>query len=83
MYEDPFLVRNAIDAGAGAYIAKSAEIREIIAALDAVLSGKTRINPSCEIPARTRLSAGLPPREREIVSLVKQHLGVCCTSRIK
>jgi NarL family two-component system response regulator LiaR len=74
MYEDPFLVQNALDAGAGAYIAKSADIQEIIAAIDAVLAGKTYINPVYKIPARKWASAGLSAREREIVSLIKQHL---------
>jgi NarL family two-component system response regulator LiaR len=74
MYEDPFLVQNALDAGAGAYVAKSADIQEIAAAIDAVLAGKTYLNPAHELPARKWASAGLSPREREIVALIKQHL---------
>jgi NarL family two-component system response regulator LiaR len=74
MYEDPFLVQNALDAGAGAYIGKSADIREIIAAIDAVLAGETYVNPVYEIPTQKWASAGLSAREREIVSLIKQHL---------
>jgi NarL family two-component system response regulator LiaR len=74
MYEDPFLVQNAFDAGAGAYIAKSADIKEIITAIDAVLAGETYTNPSCEIPAQKWVSIGLSTREREIVAMIKQSL---------
>jgi NarL family two-component system response regulator LiaR len=74
MYEDPFLVQSAFDAGAGAYVAKSSDIREILRAIDAVLAGKTYINPAYEIPARRWASAGLSAREREIAAMVKQSM---------
>ncbi|MDR2096263.1 MAG: response regulator transcription factor [Treponema sp.] len=74
MYEDPFLIQNALEAGAGAYITKSADIAEILTAIDAVLAGETYVNPAYEIPARKWASAGLSTREREIVALIKQSL---------
>jgi NarL family two-component system response regulator LiaR len=74
MYEDPFLVQSAFDAGAGAYVAKSADIREIVTAIDAVLAGETYANPAYETPARQWASAGLSAREREIAAMVKRSL---------
>jgi NarL family two-component system response regulator LiaR len=74
MYEDPFLIQTAMDAGAGAYIAKSADIREIVTAIDAVLAGGTYINPAYEMPVRKWASSGLSGREREIVALIKRAL---------
>jgi NarL family two-component system response regulator LiaR len=74
MYEDPFLIQTALDAGAGAYIAKSADIQEIITAIDAVLAGNTYINPSCRTPVLKWASTALSLREREIVALIKQSL---------
>jgi NarL family two-component system response regulator LiaR len=75
MYEGPFFARTAIDAGAGAYITKTSDLGEIITAIDAVLAGKTYLNPAYEIPMRQWASAGLSVRERKIVALIKQSLG--------
>jgi NarL family two-component system response regulator LiaR len=74
MYEDPFLAQNALDTGARTYITKSADIREIIAAIDAALAGEPYLNPAYELPTRKWASAGLSVREREIVALIKQSL---------
>jgi NarL family two-component system response regulator LiaR len=74
MYEDPFFVQTAMDAGTGAYVAKSADIQEIITAIDTVLTGETYINPACQLPAGKWASSGLSSREREIVALVKRSL---------
>jgi NarL family two-component system response regulator LiaR len=74
MYEAPFLIQTAMDAGAGAYIAKSADIGEILSAIDTVLTGKIYINPEYQLPVREWASRGLSNREREIVALVKQSL---------
>lgn len=72
MYEDPFLIQAALDAGADAYIAKSADIRELITAIDAALAGNTYVNPAFQRPAQKWAAAGLSAREREIVALIKQ-----------
>jgi NarL family two-component system response regulator LiaR len=72
MYEDPFLIQTAIDAGADAYIAKSADIQEIITAIDAALAGHTYVNPARQTPVQKWAAAGLSAREREIVALIKQ-----------
>jgi NarL family two-component system response regulator LiaR len=74
MYEDPFLIQTVMDAGAGAYIAKSADIQEIIAAIDAALAGETYINSAYQIPVEKWASSGLSGREREIVTLIKRSL---------
>lgn len=74
IYEDPFLIQNAFQAGAGAYVAKTADIHEILAAIDAVLAGKTYLNAKYELPVRQWGSSGLSAREREIVSLIKRNL---------
>ena len=49
MYEDPFLIQRAIDLGARAYVPKSAELSEIITAIDALLAGDTYINPKYKL----------------------------------
>jgi NarL family two-component system response regulator LiaR len=74
MYEDSLLIQAAMDAGAGAYIAKSADIQEIITAIDTVLAGKTYFNPVYQISLEKWASSGLSGREREIVALIKQSL---------
>jgi NarL family two-component system response regulator LiaR len=74
MYEDPFLIQTAMDAGVGAYIAKSADIQEIITAIDAVLAGHTYLNSAYQIPVEKWASSGLSGREREILALLKLSL---------
>jgi NarL family two-component system response regulator LiaR len=74
MYEDPFLIQNACNAGARAYIAKSVDINEIISAIDAVLAGNTYIKAKYQLPVQKWASSGLSSREREIVALIKQRL---------
>jgi len=72
MYEDPFLIQRAFDAGAKAYIAKSADAGEFITAIDAILDGKTYLNPKYQI--KTDKYGALSKRENEIAALVKQAL---------
>jgi len=72
MYEDPFLIQRAFDAGAKAYIAKSAEAGEFITAIDAILAGNTYINPKYQL--QTDKYSALSKRENEIAALVKQAL---------
>jgi NarL family two-component system response regulator LiaR len=74
MYEDRFLIQRAMDLGAKAYVAKSAESGEIINAIDAILAGKTYINPRYQIHTPKHSWAVLTRRENEIVALVKQSL---------
>jgi NarL family two-component system response regulator LiaR len=74
MYEDPFLIQTAMDAGAGAYITKTADFQEIVTAIDAVRAGKTYINPAYQMAVRKWASSGLSRREREIVALIKRSL---------
>ncbi|GHV95780.1 DNA-binding response regulator [Spirochaetia bacterium] len=74
MFEDPFLIQNACDAGAGAYIAKSADINEIISAIDAALAGNSYIKAAYQLPVQQWAARGISSREREIVALIKQHV---------
>ena len=72
MHEDPFIVKLAMDLGAAAYVAKSAESGEILAAIDALLAGKTYHSPQNEM--QKPIPPALTRREKEIISLVKQTL---------
>jgi NarL family two-component system response regulator LiaR len=74
MYEDLFFVQRAMDLGAAAYVSKSAESGEIIAAIDAILAGNTYISPGCQMSEQERLRPALTSRETEIAALVKQSL---------
>jgi NarL family two-component system response regulator LiaR len=74
MYENPFLIQRAMDAGARAYAAKSSESAEIIAAIDALLAGGTYVNPKYHIRAHQQAWSALTRRENAIVSLVQQSL---------
>ena len=72
MHEDPFIVKLAMDLGARAYVAKSADSGEILAAIDAILEGKTYISPKSKTP--NSIPPALTRREKEIISLIKQSL---------
>jgi len=70
MYEDPFLIQRAIDIGARAYVPKSAELSEIIIAIDALLAGDSYL--SQKYRPQKKYAQDLTNRENEIVSLIKQ-----------
>jgi NarL family two-component system response regulator LiaR len=70
MYEDAFLIQRAMDLGARSYVPKSAELNEIIAAIDALLAGNTYVNPKYQL--QTHNWQTLTRRENEIVALIKQ-----------
>jgi len=70
MYEDAFIVQRALDMGARAYVPKSAESNEILAAVDALLAGETYINEKYR-PQNFTLQV-LTRRENEIVSMIKR-----------
>jgi NarL family two-component system response regulator LiaR len=74
MYEDLFFVQRAMDLGAAAYVSKSAESGEIVAAIDAILAGRSYISPNCQMSEQERIWPALTPRETEIAALVKQSL---------
>ena len=73
MYEDPFLIKQAIDSGVKAYVPKSADSSEILKAIDALLEGNTYINPKYKITAPKQPWTILTRRENEIVSLLKRN----------
>ena len=74
MYDDPFLIQRAMNLGAAAYVCKSADIGEIITAIDAILAGETYVNPRYPENARKPIWSILSNRENEIVALVRQSL---------
>ena len=74
MYEDPFLIQQAFDMGAKAFISKSAKSSEIIAAIDALLEGGTYINPKYKLDNQNKPWSLLSRRENEIVALIKRNL---------
>jgi NarL family two-component system response regulator LiaR len=74
MHEDPFLIQQAIELGANAYVAKSAGTAEILTAIDAILAGETYVNPKYQIKKQHQIFASLTPREKEIIALRKQSL---------
>ena len=49
MYGDPFIVKRAVDSGAGAYISKTDDSGEIFKAIDALLEGRTFFNSRYQI----------------------------------
>jgi NarL family two-component system response regulator LiaR len=74
MYDDIFVIQSAFDAGADAFISKSADIKEIIIAIDTVLAGETYLNDKYKTLIQEGAASGLTVREREIAALVKQSL---------
>jgi NarL family two-component system response regulator LiaR len=70
MYEDAFIVQRAFDMGARAYVPKSAESNEILAAIDALLAGETYIKEKYK-PQNFTMQV-LTRRENEIVSMIKR-----------
>jgi NarL family two-component system response regulator LiaR len=74
MYDDVFVIQSAFDAGADAFISKSADLKEIITAVDTVLAGKKYLNDKYKTLIQQGAASGLTAREREIVALVKQSL---------
>jgi NarL family two-component system response regulator LiaR len=74
MYDDPFLVRRAMELGAKAYVAKTEVAGEIITAIDAILAGGTYTGVKSKKQDQNNAFLGLTSRENEIVALVKQSL---------
>jgi NarL family two-component system response regulator LiaR len=74
MYEDAFLIQRAMELGARAYVQKSADLNEIITAIDALLAGETYINQKYKLHKQKQNLQVLTRRENEIVALIKQSL---------
>jgi NarL family two-component system response regulator LiaR len=74
MHEDPFLIKQALELGAAAFVPKSAGIEEILKAIETILEGKTYVNPKFRIGEQFYVFNSLTPREKEIISLRKQSL---------
>jgi NarL family two-component system response regulator LiaR len=74
MHEDLFLVQRALDSGAKAYVPKSAEPGEILAAIDTLLTGGVYVNPRYRITTPKHSWSILSRRENEIVACIKQNM---------
>jgi len=75
MHEDPFLIQRAMDLGAAAYVAKSANSEEFLAAIEAILNGVPYINTEYQKRKEQHQDIfRLTNRENEIAALVKQSL---------
>ena len=72
MHENAFIIRRALDLGAGAYVAKSAEPSEVITAIDEILAGKTYVTPQYRQQVQSPDNPPLTSRELEIAVLAKQ-----------
>jgi NarL family two-component system response regulator LiaR len=74
MYDDIFVIQNAFNAGADAFVSKTADIKEIIIAIDTVLAGEKYLNDKYKMLIQQWAASGLTARERDIAALVKQSL---------
>jgi len=74
MHEDPFLIRRAIESGAGAYVSKSSETEELLTAIDTLLEGGFYINPKYRVRTPKHSWSLLTRRENEIVACIKQNM---------
>jgi NarL family two-component system response regulator LiaR len=74
MYEDAFLIQRAMNLGARAYVPKSADLSEILTAIDALLAGGVYVNEKYQQQTQKQNWQPLTRRENEIVSLIKQSL---------
>jgi len=75
MYEDPFLVQQAMNSGVNGYVSKSSGQEEILAAINAILKGETFISPGCQEQEKQQQGRyTLTNRENEIAAMVKQSL---------
>jgi DNA-binding NarL/FixJ family response regulator len=79
MHTDPELAAEALRAGASGFVAKHAAGHELVAAIQAVLRGKTYLTPSLAQDVVATMTAGsapsgarLTPRQREVVRLVAE-----------
>jgi DNA-binding NarL/FixJ family response regulator len=80
MHEDPFIIQRAMDKGACAYVPKSANPEEFLAAIEAILNGVPYIYTEYQKRKEQQQdgiqqdSVKLTSRENEIAALVKQSL---------
>jgi len=81
MYEDPFLIKQAMESGADAYVPKSADSDEILKAIGEILKGNTYINEKYQITEPEHFWHNLTRRENEIVSLLKRNFSTAQISK--
>jgi len=81
MYEDPFLIKQAMESGADAYVPKSADSDEILKAIGEILNGNTYINEKYQITEPEHIWNNLTRRENEIVSLLKRNFSTAQISK--
>jgi NarL family two-component system response regulator LiaR len=83
-FEDPFRVQHALALGALGYIPKSADEKELLTAIDTVLSGRRYVYRDLELKIHERPNYYnlLTSKEREILDLIKQHYNTRRIARI-
>jgi len=82
MHADPSYAVEALDAGASAYILKSAAVAEILVGIREVLNGRVYVSPSIDKEVlrvhmdrtgrREEAQTGLTPRQREVLRLLAE-----------
>jgi DNA-binding NarL/FixJ family response regulator len=75
MYGDPRVAKQAIDAGASAFVAKQGAGEELLTAIRIVIEGGTYISPHiaeqmASAPASARPLAALTPRQRQVLQFI-------------
>jgi two-component system response regulator NreC len=75
MEQDPAFAREALEAGARAYVLKQAVDEELVAAIRAAASGETHVSPQVKArlaatPGQTGPPGGLTDREAEVLRLI-------------
>lgn len=75
MQDDPAFAREALQAGAGAFVLKEAAGGELVAAVQAVAEGRTYLNPEmgarlAAAPAEEGPADALSERERDVLGLI-------------
>jgi DNA-binding NarL/FixJ family response regulator len=83
-HEELGYVTQALEAGASAYVVKSANSRELFEAIDAVRSGRSYLSPAIAhwavqavahpVPHKSSRLHGLTAREREVLQLIAEGL---------
>jgi DNA-binding NarL/FixJ family response regulator len=79
MYGDPRVARQAIAAGASAFVAKQGAAEELVTAIRLVQQGGTYISPHiaermADVAATEKPLATLTPRQREVLKLIARGL---------
>jgi DNA-binding NarL/FixJ family response regulator len=74
VHEEPYFVRQMLDAGADGYVVKSGAVEELVRAIRSVHEGRMYLSPTIARQALGKPSPGAPavltPRERQVLKLI-------------